>query len=35
VGYDLSKLEAGKYNVFMSSFNNEFSFDLAKWIRKY
>jgi hypothetical protein len=29
-GYDLSKLETGSYRVMLSSFNNEYQFDLVK-----
>jgi hypothetical protein len=29
-GYDLSKLEQGAYTVVLSSFNNEFTYDLVK-----
>jgi hypothetical protein len=29
-GYDLSRLEAGSYRVMLSSFNNEYQFDLVK-----
>ena len=32
-GYNLSKLEAGNYNVVLSSFNNRFVYQFEKWYR--
>jgi hypothetical protein len=29
-GYDLSKLESGSYRVVLSSYNDEFTYDLVK-----